>query len=109
MSRSRYEVLLKIASGGMGTVHVARMHGGLGFQQLVAVKRPHAYVVEDPKIRDMLVREAHVASSIRHANVVTMRDVEVDGDAVLLVMDYVEGGALSELVIPDEGIPPPVR
>ncbi|MBL8612374.1 MAG: protein kinase [Myxococcales bacterium] len=101
-------MLLKIASGGMGSVHVGRLRGALGFTHLVAVKRPHPHLAEDPRFREMLVNEARVASAIHHANVVAIRDVERVGDDVVLVMDYVEGGGLSELVLEGEGLPPAI-
>jgi len=99
----RYELLFKLASGGMGSVFVGRARGALGFRQLVAIKLPHPHVLEDPNVRTVLVNEARVASSIRHANVASVRDVEVAGEQVLLVMDYVEGGALSELMASTKG------
>ena len=95
----RYEALVKLASGGMATVFVGAARGALGFRQLVAIKRPHPHLVEDPGFRDALLAEARVASRIRHANVVDVRDVEVAGDAIQLVMDYVEGASLGQLIL----------
>src|SRR5262249_40398975 len=57
---------------------------------------PH--LLEDPTFRQTLLREAKLASGIHHANVVDVRDVEVVGDAVQLVMDYIEGASLGDLV-----------
>jgi eukaryotic-like serine/threonine-protein kinase len=95
---SRYEVLAKIATGGMATVHVARVRGAVGFSRLVAVKRPHPFVVADVDLRKQLEAEARVASLIHHPNVVSVLDVEeIDGELVL-VMDYVEGCTLKALV-----------
>ncbi|WP_394828303.1 serine/threonine protein kinase [Pendulispora albinea] len=95
---SRYERLVKIASGGMATVYVGRLRGALGFEQLVALKRPHPHVMQLPDFRHSLIAEARLASRIRHANVVGVRDVEMEDDSVLLVMDYVEGASLHELL-----------
>lgn len=96
-ARPRHEPLLKIASGGMATVFLGTLEGGLGFRPAVAIKRPHPHLLEHAGFRDALLREARLASSVHHANVVDVRDVEVVGDAVQLVMDYVEGASLSEL------------
>lgn len=94
----RYELLVKIASGGTGTVYVGRLRGLLGFEQLVAIKRPHAHLLESPAIERRLLAEAKIASRFRHANVLGVRDVEaVDGE-ILLVMDYIEGASLAELL-----------
>lgn len=95
---ARYELLVKIASGGMGAVYVGRLRGAMGFEQLVAIKRPHAHLLEKSEVKRNLMAEARVASRIRHANVVGVRDVDGTDDALLLVMDYVEGASLIELI-----------
>ena len=95
---SRYEVLVKIASGGMGTVYVGRLRAAVGFRRLVAIKRAHAHLLESPGIAAMLGAEARLTAAIHHANVVAVHDVEeIDGE-LLLVMDYVEGASLAELL-----------
>ncbi len=94
---SRYELLVKVASGGMGSVYVARSRGALGFENLVAVKRPHAHLLETTSFRATLVGEARIASRVRHANVVSVRDVTFEGSQIYLVMDYIEGASLAQL------------
>ncbi|MDI1451614.1 serine/threonine-protein kinase [Polyangium sp. 6x1] len=89
---------MKIASGGMATVYVGVLRGPLGFQQIVALKRPHEHLLEDPGFREALVREAQIAARIHHANVVDVRDVELTGASIQLVMDYVEGASLGQLM-----------
>jgi len=97
-ARHRHEPVLKIASGGMATVFLGSLQGALGFRQIVAIKRPHPHLLEHAGFRDELLREARLASGIHHANVVDVRDVEAVGDSVQLVMDYIEGASLGELV-----------
>src|SRR4051794_39764809 len=94
----RYEPLLKIASGGTAAVYVGTAAGALGFRQLVAIKIPHAHLADDAAFRAALLEEAKIAARLHHANVVDVRDVEVDDGGVQLVMDYVEGASLSELI-----------
>jgi serine/threonine protein kinase len=96
-SSSRFQLLLKIASGGMGTVYLGRQKGPAGFQRLVAIKRAHPHLLEDANIVRMLALEARLASLIRHPNVVGVTDVEVADGELLLVMEYVEGGSLAEV------------
>lgn len=100
---SRYATLFKLASGGMASVWVGTVRGGLGFRQLVAIKKPHPHLLDAPDFRAELLAEASLASSIHHANVVDVRDVEVCGDDVSLVMDYIEGASLAELLIRSQG------
>ncbi len=106
IDKSRYELLTKIASGGMGTVYVARLRGAAGFRRLVAVKRAHPHLVEQKSFAKMLLKEAHLASLISHPNAVSVMDVEELEGELLLVMDYVDGVPLSALITaldPDEG------
>ncbi len=95
---SRYECLLKIASGGMATVYVGRLRGRYGFSRLVAIKRAHAHLVDDDTFRHLMIGEARLASRIHHPNVVSVLDVDEPRDELLLVMDYVEGASLSQLL-----------
>jgi eukaryotic-like serine/threonine-protein kinase len=94
---SRYELLVRIAAGGMATVYVGRLSGPARFWRLVAIKRAHAHLLEDASFTKMLIAEARLASKIHHPNVVAVQDVEeLDGE-LLLVMDYVEGASLAAL------------
>lgn len=95
---SRYELLVKIASGGMATVFLGQVRGAAGFRRYVAIKRAHAHLLENPTFKQMLIDEARLASRIHHPNVISVLDVEERRGELLLVMDYVEGAALSDLL-----------
>src|SRR5262245_28626151 len=86
----------------MASVYVGRRSGSVGFSRLVAIKRAHPHLLRAAGTREMLLREAGAASRIHHPNVVAVRDVEETGDELLLVMDYVEGASLAELLASDE-------
>ncbi|MBK8257457.1 MAG: serine/threonine protein kinase [Polyangiaceae bacterium] len=102
---SRYELLFKLASGGMASVYVGRIRGAGGFWRLVAIKKAHAHLLEDPSFRRMLVEEARLASRIHHPNVVAVLDVEQAEDSLLLVMDYIEGASLADVMATKEPLP----
>jgi serine/threonine protein kinase len=93
----RYETLFRLASGGMATVHVGTVRGAMGFRQIVAIKKPHAHLL-DAAFRKAFVTEARLASLLHHANVVDVRDIEVRDDEVSLIMAYVEGASFGELL-----------
>jgi serine/threonine-protein kinase len=95
---SRYELLVKIASGGSAAVYIGRVTGSAGFSRLVAVKRAHAHLAHDPAVERMMRTEARLASGLNHANVVAVQDVEHIGSELLLILDYVEGASLAELL-----------
>ena len=94
----RYALFGEIASGGMATVHVGRLLGPVGFSRTVAIKRLHPQFSRDPDFASMFLDEARLAARIRHPNVVSTLDVVALDGELFLVMDYVEGEALSRLI-----------
>jgi DNA-directed RNA polymerase subunit RPC12/RpoP len=94
---SRYEVLRRIGVGGMATVYLGRVVGAGGFERLVAIKIMHAHVAKDPACVAMFLDEARLAARIRHPNVVATLDIEENEEALMMVMEYVEGLTLSEI------------
>lgn len=97
-SSSRYQVTRCIAKGGMGSVYVGVQRGAGGFARPVAIKRMHPHLLEDAEARNLILEEARLASAVRHPNVVSINDVEEVAGELLLVMDYIEGGSLSQLL-----------
>src|SRR6202042_3001685 len=69
-----YEMLVELASGGTATVGIAIYRGAEGFERLVVLKRVHRHLTKDREFMGMLLDEARLASSIRHANVVPVID-----------------------------------
>ncbi|HMR81027.1 MAG TPA: serine/threonine-protein kinase, partial [Polyangiaceae bacterium] len=86
------------AAGGMARVHLGRLVGAVGFSRTVAVKRLHAQYARDPEFVAMFLDEARLAARIRHPNVVTTLDVVATSGEVFLVMEYIDGDSLSELI-----------
>jgi serine/threonine-protein kinase len=94
----RYALFDEIAAGGMATVHLGRLVGQVGFSRTVAVKRLHPQYAKDKEFVTMFVDEARLASRIQHPNVVSTLDVTKTANELFLVMEYVQGEALSKLV-----------
>jgi serine/threonine-protein kinase len=94
----RYELLLELASGGMGAVYVGRQRGAAGFERLVAIKRMHPHLTQNQELVLAFHEEARIASLIRHPNVVTVVDVYEDGGEHLLVMELIDGVAAASIV-----------
>lgn len=95
----RYELLVKIGSGGTAAVYLARTEVVGGVYRDVAVKLIHPHIrALDREGAAMLVNEAKLAARIRHPNVVGVQEVGDAEAGVYLVMDYVEGETLSGLV-----------
>jgi serine/threonine protein kinase len=99
----RYEILRRIGEGGMGAVYEAR-HTVIG--KRVAVKVLLEKFLEKPELVARLLQEARLASSIGHENIVDVTDfgTTVDGRA-FVVMEFLEGESLAQLVIRDAPLP----
>ena len=93
----RYELLCPIAQGGMAEVWVARLRGKHGFEKLVAIKTILPEFAEDPSFQRMFLDEAHIASGIEHQNVAQILDLGEEHEVLYLVMEWVDGDALSKL------------
>jgi serine/threonine protein kinase len=94
----RYALHGEIASGGMASVHLARLVGPAGFGRTVAVKRLHPHLARDPEFVAMFLDEARLAARIHHLNVVPTLDVEATQGELFVVMEYVRGVSLMRLV-----------
>ena len=93
----RYELLCPIAEGGMASVWIARQTGKHGFQRLVAIKTILPKYAAEPRFQRMFVDEARIASRIEHVHVTQILDVGEQHGITYLVMEYVDGDALSKL------------
>ena len=94
----RYELLAQVARGGMGQVWVARLKGARGFQKLVAIKTLLPELLDDPRIEQMLLEEARIASLIHHPNVVQTTELGEHRGYLYLVMEWVDGESLAFIV-----------
>ena len=95
----RYEVLFRIAAGGMAEVYAARATGEAGFQKLVAVKRMLPTLADDEEFVIMFLDEARVAANISSPNVVQTLDLGRDSEGALYIaMELVVGVTLSRII-----------
>ncbi|MBL8957656.1 MAG: protein kinase [Myxococcaceae bacterium] len=86
----RYELLRKLAAGGMGQVFLARKKG-VGFEKLVVLKRILPHLVEDEEFFTMFLDEARLTARLNHPNIAQIFDVEAEAGQHLVVMEYVQG------------------
>ena len=97
----RYIAEHELASGGMATVYVGRD---------TVLDRPVAIKVLRPEPgrgpRDAFLREARTIASLRHAHIVDVYDAAVEGDVPYIVMEYVPGESLRDLIARDAPLEP---
>jgi serine/threonine-protein kinase len=91
----RYELLARIGGGGMAVVYKA--HDQL-LNRYVAIKVLRQQFVHDEDFIRRFRREAQSAASLSHPNVVSIYDVGQEADTHYIVMEYVEGRNLNEII-----------
>jgi tetratricopeptide (TPR) repeat protein/predicted Ser/Thr protein kinase len=89
----QYEIQNLLGAGGMGSVYLA-FDGRL--QRSVAIKLIHGE--DDREAPARILAEARSASALNHPNICTVYEVAEDRDRTFIVMEYVEGQPLSELI-----------
>lgn len=94
----RYELLVRIGHGGMASVWVARLRSGTGQDRLVAIKAMLPELAQDSSFRAMFLDEVQIVRSIDHENVVRVYEVSEDQGILYMVMEWVEGDSLRNLI-----------
>ncbi|MDB5212741.1 MAG: protein kinase [Myxococcaceae bacterium] len=94
----RYTLGGLVATGGMAEVHLGQIRGAIGFSRTVAIKRMHPHLASDPDFASMFADEARLAARVRHPNVVATLDVVLEGANLCIVMEYIEGVTLAQLL-----------
>jgi serine/threonine protein kinase len=104
-SLERYDVLDRIAVGGMAEVFLAKAYGAHGFEKTLAIKRILPELASDPEFAARFIAEAKVAVRLSHANVVQVFDFGRIGESLFIAMEYVDGLDLAALLkkYKDEG------
>jgi serine/threonine-protein kinase len=91
----RYEVRSRIARGGMATVYLAT---DLRLERRVAIKVMHGHLADDESFKQRFIQEARSAARLAHPNVVNVFDQGQDADSAYLVMEYLPGITLRDLL-----------
>ncbi len=91
----RYQVRSRIARGGMATVYLAT---DLRLERRVAIKVMHGHLADDTQYKARFIQEARSAARLAHPNVVNVYDQGQDADTAYLVMEYLPGITLRELL-----------
>ncbi|HSU24674.1 MAG TPA: serine/threonine-protein kinase, partial [Pyrinomonadaceae bacterium] len=104
----KYQIESQLGRGGMGTVYLATH---LGTERPVAVKIIAPQFMKRPEFVERFRREARAAGRLRHPNVVDVTDFGFadteDGRVAYLVMEYLDGCTLGEILEEEKNLPVP--
>jgi eukaryotic-like serine/threonine-protein kinase len=101
-----YQLVRRLGRGGMAEVHLAIASGASGFERHVAIKRLAPELTGDPALERALIREATLAGTLHHRNLVAVLGLGVHDGGYYVVMEYVDGGDLARWL--DGPLPEPL-
>jgi serine/threonine protein kinase len=87
----KYEVVGRIAYGGMAEIYLARASGIQGFEKYVVLKRILPQFAANPEFVRMFLREARLAAALDHANIAHVYDIGEDKGSFFFTMEYLHG------------------
>ena len=90
-----YQFLEKLGAGGMGEIWKAQ---DTRLNRMVAIKILTDASAGDPDRRRRFIQEAQAASALNHPNIITIHDIISEGNAEFMVMEYVQGKTLVDLI-----------
>jgi len=93
--KGRYKIYDKVGSGGMATVYIAR---DLETYEVVAIKVLKEELITSPNYVKRFLREAEVVYNMKHENITSVKDFGIEDNTYFIVMEYVEGKTLSQLL-----------
>jgi eukaryotic-like serine/threonine-protein kinase len=95
----QYEVLERIAVGGMAEIYLGVSRGAEGFSRQVVIKKVRSTLSTDERFVRMLIKEAKITASLNHPNIVQILDLgQNDHGEYFIVMEYVEGHDLRSVM-----------
>ncbi len=98
MQVGKYQLIRKLAAGGMAEVWLAKVAGPMGFEKEVVVKRILPHLVEDASFLQMFFSEARLAARLNHPHIVQIFDFGESKGTYYLAMEYIDGLNLRALL-----------
>jgi serine/threonine protein kinase len=94
----KYRLIRDLGIGGMARVSLATLEGPAGFSKHYVVKRILPEFVRNPQFARMFANEARVAAMLDHPNIVRVFEFERENGNYYLVMEFVDGASLDQIV-----------
>lgn len=94
----RYELLRRLALGGMGEIYLARARGAAGFEKSVIIKTILPHLAEEEEFVTKFLDEGRIVVQLTHGNIVPVFDMGQDDGEYFIAMEYVHGLDLRDLL-----------
>ncbi|MFP4597288.1 MAG: protein kinase domain-containing protein [Persicimonas sp.] len=108
----RYELIKRIAVGGMGVIYLAKSRGAAGFEKTVIIKKILDHLAEEEEFVTKFCDEGRIVVNLTHGNIVPVFDMGEEDGEYFIAMDYVPGRDLREVLKRvhkrDERVPVPL-
>jgi serine/threonine protein kinase len=104
LTASRYQILCKLAVGGMAEIFLARAVSVAGAERYCVLKRILRDRARDAEFVQMFLDEARLAAQLHHPNIASVYDIGVLGDSYFFTMEYVHGETVRSLLQRAQGV-----
>lgn len=94
----KYQLIERIAIGGMAEVYKAKSYGVAGFEKLLVIKKILPHLSRNPEFVQLFINEAKIAVSLSHANIVQVYDLGVVDKDFYIAMEFIHGHDLMEVI-----------
>jgi serine/threonine-protein kinase len=94
----RYQLVGRLATGGMAEIWLGRLLGPAGFEKPVVIKRVLPHLAGSPGFAQMFLDEARLCARIQHPNVVHVHELGLERGALFLAMEYLEGESVAGIL-----------
>jgi serine/threonine protein kinase len=100
----KYTFVRRLASGGMADIFLARQEGMAGFAREVVIKCIHEHLGNDEDFVTMFLDEARLVAYLNHPNIVSTHEFGQEDSIYYLVMEYVRGPSVVQLIEDTKGV-----
>lgn len=94
----KYELVERLATGGMAEVYLARARGAAGVMKTLVVKRIRPEYADDPRFVNMFINEARIGVHLAHPNIVQVFELGRAAGTWFIAMEYLHGRDLTRII-----------
>jgi len=94
----KYQLIKRLATGGMAEVWLAKQTGIEGFNRHVVIKQILPHLAEDPEFVQMFLNEAKIASRFNHPNIAQIYDLGAENGSYFIAMEFIHGEDLGKVM-----------